>query len=99
RWLCTVHLGDEGRLWALGAADDTALEPASVLHIPTPSRVRLSSDGSWAVAVREAPDTDAGTEVEIWSLRVSPPDRTAFACGGAGVAAGGVRGGGGTCTV
>jgi WD40 repeat protein len=87
RWLCTVHLGDEGRLWALGAADDSALEPASVWHIPTPSRVRLSSDGSWAVAVREAPDTDAGTEVEIWSLRVSPPDRTAFACGGTVVAA------------
>ena len=87
RWLSTVHPGDEARLWALGAADDSALEPASVWHIPTPSRMRLSSDGTWAIAVREEPDTDAGTEVEVWSLRTSPPRRTAFACEGTVVAA------------
>ena len=79
RWLCTVEPGDQTRIWDLTAAEEEAFEPVSVCHFPTPSWVQLSSDGSWLVAVKQPSAGDPSTEVQLWNLCASPPERVALA--------------------
>jgi WD40 repeat protein len=75
RWLCTVHQGDETKLWDLTAADQSVFAPVSTLRFPTPDWVQLSSDGRWLVAVAERSVGKPDTEVQLWDLCASPPTR------------------------
>jgi len=79
RWLCTVEAGDQTRIWDLTDAGQAVFEPASVCHFPVPSWVQLSSDGSWLVAVNNPSAGGPTTEVQLWNLRASPPERVAIA--------------------
>jgi WD40 repeat protein len=83
RWLCTVHAGDLMRLWDLTAADEAVFEPAEIWRVATPSWVQLSTDGSWLVAVKQPSAGDLSTEVQLWDLCASPPERVALAHEGA----------------
>ena len=91
-WLCTVEAGDRTRLWDLMAADQAVFDPASICHFPTPSWVRLSSDGSWLVAVKEPSASDPSTKVQLWNLCASPPEPVVLAHEGSIVQADVVRG-------
>ena len=79
RWLSTVQEGDQTSLWDLTDGELAVFEPTSVCHVPTPSWVQLSTDGSWLVAVRQPSQSDPSTDVQLWNLRAGPPERVPLA--------------------